>query len=179
MGQAAVLMELKVNLGLPWEKLAQRLGLTKQRVLDLVGLLDLQDEIKEEIRHKKLTEKHGRVLRQLLDKAEVLREVFNFLKEKKLTGDQSLELVRKIKSELGFTIEEAYRQSFLIKKNASKEHRVKKDPINVLIDEGNKFLKILDNFKLEDIDIKKKQFVKDSLLSMKNRIQNILNKLIR
>jgi len=59
MDQAAVLMELKVNLGLPWKKLAHRPCLTKSRVLDLVGLLDLPDEIKEDIRHKKLTEKHG------------------------------------------------------------------------------------------------------------------------
>lgn len=29
------LRELKVNLGLPWEKLVQRLGLTKSRVLYL------------------------------------------------------------------------------------------------------------------------------------------------
>jgi len=70
MDQAAVLKELKVNLGLPEEKLSQRLGLTKQRVLDLVGLLDLPEEIKDDIRHKKLTEKHGRALRQLLDKVE-------------------------------------------------------------------------------------------------------------
>ena len=50
MYRAAVLRELKANLSLPWEKLALRLGLTKQRVLDLVGLLDLLDEIKEDIR---------------------------------------------------------------------------------------------------------------------------------
>jgi len=54
MDQAAVLMELKVNLGLLWEKLDQRLGLTKQRVLDLVDFLDLPEEIKEDIRSKKL-----------------------------------------------------------------------------------------------------------------------------
>jgi len=60
---------------------------------------------------KKLTERHGRALRQLLDQAEILREVFNFLKEKKLTGDQSLELVRKIKGEPGFTIEEIFNSS--------------------------------------------------------------------
>jgi ParB-like chromosome segregation protein Spo0J len=65
MDQSAVLRELKANLGLPWEKLAQKLGLTKRRVLDLVGLLDLPEEIKEDIRQKKLTERHGRALRQL------------------------------------------------------------------------------------------------------------------
>jgi len=95
--RAAALRELKVNLGSPWEAIAKSLGLTKRRVLDLVGLLDLPEEIKEDIRHKKITEKHGRALRQLLNKAEILREVANFIKEKKLTGDQSLELVRQDK----------------------------------------------------------------------------------
>jgi len=36
---------LKVNLGLPWNKIGKKLGLSKQRILDLVGLLDLPDEI--------------------------------------------------------------------------------------------------------------------------------------
>jgi len=70
MDQAAALRERKVNPGSPWQTIAQRLGLTKRRVLDLVGLLDLPDEIKDDIRHKKLTEKHGRALRKLLNKAE-------------------------------------------------------------------------------------------------------------
>ena len=56
---------LKVNLGLPWTEVGRKLGLSKQRVLDLVGLLNLPDEIKEDIRSRKLTEKHGRALRKL------------------------------------------------------------------------------------------------------------------
>ncbi|GAH06698.1 unnamed protein product, partial [marine sediment metagenome] len=35
MDQAAVLRELKLNPGSPWEAIAKRLGLTKRRVLDL------------------------------------------------------------------------------------------------------------------------------------------------
>jgi len=54
--RAAALRDLKVNLGSPWEEVAKRLSLTKRRVLDLVGLLDLPEEVKEEIRHKRLTE---------------------------------------------------------------------------------------------------------------------------
>jgi len=44
--------------------------------------------------------------------------VFSFLKEKKLIGDQSLELVRKIKGEPGFTIEESYNKLNNVKSNA-------------------------------------------------------------
>jgi len=45
MDQAAVLRELKVNLGLPWTAIGKKLGLTKQRVLGLVCFFDLPDEI--------------------------------------------------------------------------------------------------------------------------------------
>lgn len=82
MDQAAVLRELKANPGLPWTEVAGKLCLSKQRVLDLVGLLDLPDEIKEDIRQKKLTEKHGRALRQLLDQAEDLLQIFLFSSQK-------------------------------------------------------------------------------------------------
>jgi ParB family chromosome partitioning protein len=75
---------LKVNLGLPWTEIGKKLGLSKQRILDLVGLLDLPKEIKEDIRSKKLTEKHGRALRKLKnDKDEIIR-VSKIVKEEKL-----------------------------------------------------------------------------------------------
>jgi len=173
MDQAAVLRELKANLGSPWEAIAKRLGLSKRRVLDLVGLLDLPEEIKEDIRQKKLTERHGHALRQLLDKAEVLREVFNFIKDKKLTGEQTQELVQTIKSEPRFTMEEAYNKtSFLGKKN--KEVTTQKEPFELLVSEGNKFLKILNKLDINNIEIKNKEFIKDNLLSIKRKIQNLL-----
>jgi len=174
--RASALRELKVNLGLPWETIAQRLGLTKRRVLDLVGLLDLPEEIKEDIRQKKLTEKHGQALRQLLDKAEVLREVFNFLKEKKLTGDQPLELVRKIKSEPGFTIEESFNKTY---SQNNKEKSFAKSPVDMII----ATLKKLTNT-IKKIDIKSlkktnrdRDNLRGNLLTVKNKIENLLEKL--
>ena len=44
--RASALRELKASLGSTWEVIAKKLGLTKRRVLALVGLLDLPDEIK-------------------------------------------------------------------------------------------------------------------------------------
>ena len=178
MDQAAALRELKVNLGLPWEKLAQRLGLTKRRVLELVGLLDLPEKIKEDIRQKKLTEKHSRALRQLLDRAEVLREVVNFMKEKKLTGDQSLELVREIKSKPGFTMEESYNQILQFKNKTSKNDIIKKEPLKILVNEGHKFLNILNTLNPEAITEEVKNLIKDNLVSIKNKIQLLLDKLL-
>ncbi|MBE3093420.1 MAG: ParB/RepB/Spo0J family partition protein [Actinobacteria bacterium] len=92
---------LKVNLGLPWTQVAKKLGLSKQRILDLVGLLDLPDEIKEDIRSKKLTEKHGRALRKLKSSKDEILKVSKIVKEEKLSGDETLKLTKEVKSRFG------------------------------------------------------------------------------
>ncbi|GAI10735.1 unnamed protein product, partial [marine sediment metagenome] len=95
--RASALREIKVNLGLPWTAIGKKLGVTKQRVLDLVGLLDLPEEIKEDIRSKKLTEKHGRALRKLKDNKDEMLRVSRIVKENKLSGDETLILAQKVK----------------------------------------------------------------------------------
>jgi len=168
--RASALRELKTNLKLSWEKIAKRLGLSKRRVLDLVGLLDLPEEIKEDIRQKKITERHGRALRQLLDKAEILRGTFNFIKEKKLTGEQTQELVQVIKGEPRFTIEESYEQ---IKYNKKPTIKNPKDNVEDLIISLEKVTKFLD--KLQPGTISKEKRVKIlSLFSLlKKKIDNL------
>jgi len=171
MDQAAVLRELKANLGLPWEKLAQRLSLTKQRVLDLVGLLDLPEEIKDDIRQKKLTEKHGRALRLLLDQAEVLRNVFQFMKVKKLSGDESLGLVRLVKSQPRLTIEESYNQW----RSEPKKEKTKRDPAKVAIDECAKLARTIEKLKLEEVSEDNRKSLEENLLRIQKKIEMILN----
>lgn len=171
--RASALRELKVNLGSPWKAIAKRLGLSKRRVLDLVGLLDLPDEIKEDIRQKKLTERHGRALRQLLDKAEVLREVFNFIKDKKLTGEQTLELVQKIKGEPRFTIDE------LIQKwtpHKQKEKAVK-EPIETALIESLRLIRIFEKLELKKLLPEKKKVLRNNLLQIKEKIDSILKEI--
>jgi len=92
---------LKVNLGLPWTDIAKKLGLSKQRVLDLVGLLNLPDEIKDDIRSRKLTEKHGRALRKLKGGKDKVLKVSKIAKEKKLSGDETLKLAKEVKTRFG------------------------------------------------------------------------------
>lgn len=99
--RAEGIQALKVNLGLPWTAVAKKLGLSKQRILDLVGLLDLPDEIKEDIRSKKLTEKHGRALRKLKDSKDEILKVSKIIKEEKLSGDKTLKLAKEVKSRFG------------------------------------------------------------------------------
>jgi len=168
--RASALRELKVNLGSPWEAVAKRLGLSKRRVLDLVGLLDLPDEIKEDIRQKKLTERHGRALRQLLDKAEVLREVFNFIKDKKLTGEQTLGLVQAVKSEPRFTIEESYN----LLNEAPKKEVIKKEPAKIVVSEGTHLVKMLGEIKLGKMKPSEREALKATLLVIKKKIEEFL-----
>lgn len=92
---------LKVNLGLPWVEVAKKLGLSKQRVLDLVGLLGLPERIKKDIRDKKLTEKHGRALRKLKGGSSEITEVSKIAKDKKLSGDETLKLAKEVKTRFG------------------------------------------------------------------------------
>ena len=99
--RAEGIKSLKVNLGLPWTEIGKKLGLSKQRVLDLVGLLDSPEEIKKDIRNKKLTEKHGRALRKLKDDKDKLLEVSKTIKEEKLSGDKTLKLAKEVKSRFG------------------------------------------------------------------------------
>ena len=169
--RASALRELKVNLGSPWEEIAKKLGLTKRRVLDLVGLLDLPEEIKDDIRQKRLTEKHGRALRLLLDQAEVLRDVFNFLKEKKLTGDQSLELVREIKSKPGFTIEDAYNQ---LKESKPQKERTKKEPLEMAIFEAKRLSRALEKIKQDELLKERLKELHKVLVEVQKRIKALL-----
>lgn len=172
--RATALKELKVNLGLPWNEIGKKLGLTKTRILDLVGLLSLPDEIQDDIRHKKLTEKHGRALRQIADQEEKLPEVAAFIKENKLTGEQSIELVRAIKGQPGLTIEENFNT---IKTEPIKPKTVKKEPLEEAIIEAEKLIKTLNEIKLINLNKEKKKSLQKKLLEVQSKIKTIIDKL--
>jgi ParB family transcriptional regulator, chromosome partitioning protein len=169
--RAAALKELKVNLGSPWEDIAKKLGLSKRRVLDLIGLLALPEEIQDDIRHKKLTEKHGRALRVIADQEEKLIEVATFIKENKLTGDQSIGLVRAIKGQPGLTIEENFKT---INTEILKPKIIKKEPLEEVISEAEKLIKTLNEIKLVDLNKENIKNLKSKLLEVQNKIRDIM-----
>ena len=172
--RAAALKELKVNLGLPWNEIGKKLGLTKTRILDLVGLLSLPNEIQDDIRHKKLTEKHGRALRQIADQEDKLPEVAAFIKENKLTGEQSIALVRAIKGQPGLTIEENFNN---IKTGPIKPKTAKKEPLEEVIIEAEKLIKTLNEIKLINLNKEKKKSLQKKLLEVQSKIKTIIDKL--
>ncbi len=169
--RASALRELKVNLGLPWVKIAKKLGLTKSRILDLVGLLDLPEEIKEDIQKRNLNEKHGRALRQLLNRAEILREVASFIKENKLTGDQSLGLVRKVKGQPGLTLQQSYES---LKEEPPKNKKEIREPAKMAVFEGTHLVKTLTKINFSKMKVNEKEALKAILLVIKNKIEEIL-----
>ena len=168
--RASALREIKVNLGLPWTEVGKKLGLTKQRVLDLVGLLDLPEEIKEDIRSKKLTEKHGRALRKLKDNKDEMLKVSKIVKENKLSGDETLILAQKVKKNRFGSRDE-------IESGAFTESKKRQNPAGEVIENGRLFLADLEQ--IENLDGREllgeeRAQLKEMLNTVVNKIKNII-----
>ena len=162
---------LKVNLGLPWNQIGKKLGLSKQRILDLVGLLDLPDEIKKDIRNKKLTEKHGRALRKLKDDKDKILEVSKIIKEEKLSGDKTLELAKEVKSRFG-----SYRLD-LAQENIIKSSS--KNPFREVINTCQTFLSDIKDFKTnftseEELTADHKKELKEIMDAVTRQIEDFI-----
>lgn len=104
--EGRALHELRVSLGgISNEKLGEVVGLTARQVRRRLDLLDLPVDIGQEIistgrkpAEGRLTEKHGRYLRQLRDEPELQRQVAEKIKREGISGDQTLPLVQALKS---------------------------------------------------------------------------------
>jgi ParB family transcriptional regulator, chromosome partitioning protein len=162
---------LKVNLGLPWNQIGKKLGLSKQRILDLVGLLDLPDEIKKDIRNKKLNEKHGRALRKLKDDKDKILEVSKIIIEEKLSGDETLKLAKEVKSRFG-----SYRLD-LAQENSGESS--KRNPFNKVIYTCQNFIAAIKDLKTkfspeEEITGKDKRKLKEMLNAVTAQIEDYI-----
>lgn len=162
---------LKVNLGLPWTEVGKKLGLSKQRVLDLVGLLDLPNEIKEDIRSKKLTEKHGRALRKLKDSKDEVLKVSKIAKDKKLSGDQTLKLAKEVKSRFGTCRLDPGAGSFKVKPGRNPAWKVIKECEHLLSEIKN--AKTSFSFHTEMTREDKKE-LKDIFLAVTRKIEDFI-----
>ena len=120
---------------------------------------------------KRLTEKQWRALRQILKKADVLRDVFEFFKENKLTGDESIELVKAVKSEPGFTIKEAYDYW---KESEPKKEKIKRLPVEDVIFRSEYLLKTLNNLGPKDLSKTSADTLSEALNEVQKKIKDIL-----
>ena len=172
--RASALSELKASLKLSWDDIALRLSLSKRRIMDLVGLLDLPDKIKDSIRDKILTERHGRALRKILDRGDILIEVFKFVIEKKLTGELTLELVQILKSEPRFTILEAFEKTSGFKNTGAKE---KKSEPDLLLGSIKKFTTIISKFKKSGLAKENRSRLIEMLTDSRSKIDSLIEEL--
>ncbi len=172
--RASALSELKASLKLSWDDIAQKLSLTKRRIMDLVGLLDLPDVIKDSIRDKILTERHGRAFRKILDRGDILIDVFKFVIENKLTGEQTLELVMILKSEPRFTIQEAFERTSAFKNTGAKE---KKSEPDLFLGSIKKFTTMITKFKNSGLAKEKRTKLIEMLLDSRSRIDSLIEEL--
>jgi len=92
------LKELKEKHGFTWEEIGSKLGLKKRRILQIVSLLNLPGEIKEDIRKKKISSRKGLEIKKIKD-SKIAKEVHKKIVEDNLSLKDTEELVKDIKKE--------------------------------------------------------------------------------
>jgi ParB family chromosome partitioning protein len=101
--RAEALGRIKVHLGArsTWDEVASSgmLGISRRQIFHLLGLTTLPEAVKDDIRNNVLTEKHGRALRLLRDNPPLLERAHEEIRQKKLSGDDALVLVRELKKD--------------------------------------------------------------------------------
>jgi ParB family transcriptional regulator, chromosome partitioning protein len=101
--RAEALGRIKVHLGArsTWDEVASSgmLGISRRQIFHLLGLTTLPEAVKDDIRNNVLTEKHGRALRILRDNPPLLERAHEEIRQKKLSGDEALALVRELKKD--------------------------------------------------------------------------------
>jgi ParB family chromosome partitioning protein len=105
--RAEALGRIKVHLGArsTWDEVASSgmLGISRRQIFHLLGLTTLPEAVKDDIRNNVLTEKHGRALRLLRDNPPLLEQAHEEIRQKKLSGDDALLLVRELKKDFPIT----------------------------------------------------------------------------
>ncbi len=93
------LARLKTLTGVSWQRVAEMVGLTKRRVLQLERLADAPPELQRDITEGRLTEKHARALAPL--PAETLQAARAVVLEQRVSGDEALALAERLRAERG------------------------------------------------------------------------------
>ena len=94
--RAAALRTLKTQLGdVPWEVVAETVGIRRSRLFQLLGTEKLPESVQEDIRGGRISEKQSRALQGLpTDHQEALRDA---ILEEDLSADEALQLARSLK----------------------------------------------------------------------------------
>lgn len=120
--RAAALRTLKSQLGdVPWEVVAETVGIRRSRLFQLLGTEKLPESVQEDIRGGRLSEKQSRALQGLpAEHQEALRDA---IVEQDLSADEALQLARSLKqASLDATREAAERFLTVRESENSAEH---------------------------------------------------------
>ena len=94
--RAAALRALKVQLGdAPWDAVAETVGIRRSRLFQLLGTEKLPDEVRDDIRGGRLSEKQSRALQGLPpEQQQALRDA---IVESELPADEAMRIARALK----------------------------------------------------------------------------------
>jgi ParB family chromosome partitioning protein len=126
--RAAALRTLKSQLGdVPWEVVAETVGIRRSRLFQLLGTEKLPESVQDDIRGGRLSEKQSRALQGLpADHQEALRDA---ILEEDLSADEALRLARSLKqTSLDATREAADR--FLTSREREESAAPSPDPLS-------------------------------------------------
>ena len=91
-----------------WAKVGRRLGMSRQRIHQLIRLLSLPEEIKEDVRDGRLSERETRVYQGL--KTRQQRELHRARNKRNLTSKEVRDVVRLLKTEPDKSVYQAIRE---------------------------------------------------------------------
>jgi ParB family chromosome partitioning protein len=90
--KANALIELKKRTNLTWDEIALKLGISKGRVMQIVGLSKLPDSIQKDLKERKLSGRHILEIKKIKEK-EKAKEVLDKVKDDKLSVKDTSKLV--------------------------------------------------------------------------------------
>lgn len=97
--RANAISELKKHLNLSsWDEVAEKLGLSKRHIHNLLGLKTLPEEIQSDIRNGSLSEKHGRALKTIMADPGLFEQVCCKIKSDNMSGNETLLFVKSLKN---------------------------------------------------------------------------------
>lgn len=129
------------------EELAKRLGKSRTHITNMLGLLNLPEEVKDMMIEEKISMSHARVLSKLEDKEEIVKLANRIVDEKlnvrdieDLSKDDKIEKTHKIKTR---TNEYEYIQNIMCEKLGTKV-KITSNKINISFNNVNDLNRILE-----------------------------------
>lgn len=155
--EAMAYKKLIESLGLTQEELANRLGKSRSHITNMLGLLNLPEEVKDLIIESKLSMGHARALSKIESKEEIINLANRILNEKlsvrdieEITQNENIDKKHKISTVRSLSNNEySYLEDVLCDKLGTKV-KIKNNKISITFSNVNDLNRILEIMKLND-----------------------------